>query len=230
MTSSSRSAKSRLITARLSTWRRPPQRLIASEMDDRMIERRMADPQTAHATRRALLSARPWRVEGERADGEHDERDARTPACRARPAAGASGGSCSACWSLNIVLGQLIPSSEDKRLDVPYTFFRTAGRGGQRQGGQRRAATSSRASSRQAVEVREEGAREGASRPSARRSRRTTSCSSCCSSKKVEVNARPIDEGRSFLATLLISFGPTLLIVGLLIYFLRRSAARRRRR
>ena len=43
--------------------------------------------------------------------------------------------------------------------------------------------------------------------------------------KRVEVNARPIDEGRSFLATLLISFGPTLLIVGLLIYFLRRSAA-----
>ena len=41
--------------------------------------------------------------------------------------------------------------------------------------------------------------------------------------KKVEVNARPFDEGRSVLATLLISFGPTLLIVALLIYILRRS-------
>ena len=43
--------------------------------------------------------------------------------------------------------------------------------------------------------------------------------------KDVEVNARPIDEGRGFLATLLLSFGPTLLIVGLFIYFIRRSAA-----
>ena len=62
-------------------------------------------------------------------------------------------------------------------------------------------------------------------RPSARPSPRTTSCSSCCSTSSVEVNARPIDEGRGFLATLLLSFGPTLLIVGLFIYFIRRSAA-----
>jgi len=48
---------------------------------------------------------------------------------------------------LNIILGQLIPSSEDKRLDVPYTFFReqvTAGKTSRRS---TRRTTSSRASS-----------------------------------------------------------------------------------
>ena len=125
---------------------------------------------------------------------------------------------------LNIVLGQLIPSSEDKRIDVPYTFFRAQvqasnvkevnARGDVIQG-----------KFKQGDEVREARARRRTSRPCARRSPRTTSCSKLLLDKKVEVNARPIDEGRSFLATLLISFGPTLLIVGLLIYFLRRSAS-----
>jgi cell division protease FtsH len=42
---------------------------------------------------------------------------------------------------------------------------------------------------------------------------------------KVEVNAHPLDQGRSFLATLLIGFGPTLLIVGLFVFFARRATA-----
>jgi cell division protease FtsH len=42
--------------------------------------------------------------------------------------------------------------------------------------------------------------------------------------KNVQVNARPIDEGRSFLAEILLFFGPTLLLVGLFIFFMRRAA------
>src|SRR4051812_32092417 len=40
----------------------------------------------------------------------------------------------------------------------------------------------------------------------------------------VTINAEPIDEGRGFLYTLLVGFGPTLLIVGLFILLARRAA------
>jgi cell division protease FtsH len=40
----------------------------------------------------------------------------------------------------------------------------------------------------------------------------------------VEVNAHPLDQGRSFWATLLIGFGPTLLLVGLFLLIARRAA------
>jgi cell division protease FtsH len=40
----------------------------------------------------------------------------------------------------------------------------------------------------------------------------------------VTINAEPIDQGRGFLYTLLVGFGPTLLIVGLFIFLARRAA------
>jgi cell division protease FtsH len=40
----------------------------------------------------------------------------------------------------------------------------------------------------------------------------------------VEVNAKPPEQGRGFLANLLLGFGPTLLLVGLFIWFARRAA------
>ncbi len=43
-------------------------------------------------------------------------------------------------------------------------------------------------------------------------------------SKGVEVNAEPIDNGRGFLATLLISLLPTLLLIGVFVYIARRAA------
>ncbi|HEX8205904.1 MAG TPA: ATP-dependent zinc metalloprotease FtsH [Solirubrobacteraceae bacterium] len=42
--------------------------------------------------------------------------------------------------------------------------------------------------------------------------------------KEVTVNAEPIDQGRSFLAEILLFFGPTLLLVGLFVFFMRRAA------
>src|SRR3954447_5520204 len=70
---------------------------------------------------------RPWRVEGGREGGSGSDPD--------KPERGSGGmprvpGS-RRFWRfllvlliLNIVFAQLIPSSEDRRLDVPYTFFR----------------------------------------------------------------------------------------------------------
>ncbi|MDX6401422.1 MAG: cell division protease FtsH, partial [Gaiellaceae bacterium] len=40
----------------------------------------------------------------------------------------------------------------------------------------------------------------------------------------VEVNAKPAEQGRSLLANLLLGFGPTLLLVGLFVWFARRAA------
>ena len=40
----------------------------------------------------------------------------------------------------------------------------------------------------------------------------------------VQVNAKPAEAGRSFIANLLLGFGPTLLLVGLFIWFARRAA------
>ncbi len=43
--------------------------------------------------------------------------------------------------------------------------------------------------------------------------------------KRVVVNARPLDEGRSLWEVLLVGFGPTLLLVGLVVFAMRRAAA-----
>jgi cell division protease FtsH len=40
----------------------------------------------------------------------------------------------------------------------------------------------------------------------------------------VEVNAQPLDTGRSFLADFLLFFGPTILLIGLFVFFARRAA------
>ena len=124
---------------------------------------------------------------------------------------------------LNIVLGQLLPSSADKRIDVPYTFFReqvTAGNVGEVNA----KGDVIQGKFRRSTKFEDKGPRKDFQtvRPVFAQDDELLKL---LLDKKVEVNARPIDEGRSFLATLIISFGPTLLIVGLLVYFLRRSAS-----
>ena len=167
---------------------------------------------------------RPWRVEGERAGDAGGE-----PAKTGRGGLPRPPGS-RRFWQfllvllvLNIVLAQLIPSSEDKRLDVPYTFFRT-----QVTAGNVKEVNAKndviQGAFRKEVKFEKKGpeTRFETVRPTFAQDDELLKL---LLDKRVEVNARPIDEGRGFLATLLISFGPTLLIVGLLIYFLRRSAA-----
>ncbi len=43
--------------------------------------------------------------------------------------------------------------------------------------------------------------------------------------KKTTVNAKPLEEGRSLVWTLLFGFGPTILLVGLFVVMMRRAAA-----
>jgi cell division protease FtsH len=163
----------------------------------------------------------PWRVEGQREEPE------RPPA--PQPRVPRPPGSKRFWWfllallALNIVLGQLIPSSADRRISVPYTFFRD----------QVNAGNVTEVNAQGDViqgKFRKPTKFEGKGpKPEFQTVRpvfaQDDELLKLLLSKHVEVNARPIDQGRSFLATLLISFGPTLLIVGLLIYFLRRSAA-----
>jgi len=51
----------------------------------------------------------------------------------------------------------------------------------------------------------------------------TTNLTTQLESKGVVVNAKPADSGRSFLATLFLGFGPTILLVGLFIWLMRRQ-------
>jgi cell division protease FtsH len=164
---------------------------------------------------------RPWRVEGQREEPE------RTPA--PQPRVPRPPGSKRFWWfllgllALNIVLGQLIPSSADRRIDVPYTFFRAQVISGNVTEVNARADVI-QGKFRKPTKFEGKGPK-----PEFQTVRpvfaQDDELLKLLLAKHVEVNARPIDEGRSFLETLLISFGPTLLIVGLLIYFLRRSAA-----
>jgi cell division protease FtsH len=183
-----------------------------------MISRPVADS-TKRARPEEKTERKPWRVEG----GREPE----------KPPTGRSGmprppGSrrfwyfLLALLVLNVALGQLIPSSEDKRIDVPYTFFRAQVQSGNVkevnakndviQGAFRKETKFEKESAEDFETVRPTFAQDD-------------ELLKLLLDNKVEVNARPIDEGRGFLATLLISFGPTLLIVGLIIYFLRRSAS-----
>ena len=125
--------------------------------------------------------------------------------------------------ALNVVLGQLIPSGEDPRIDVPYTFFREQVTAGNVKEVNARSDVI-QGQFRRSTKFEDKGPERGFEtvRPVFAQDDELLKL---LLAKDVEVNARPIDEGRSLLATLLISFGPTLLIVGLLIYFLRRSAA-----
>jgi cell division protease FtsH len=188
-------------------------------MDDRMIRGRMADPRPRSRTDESD-ERRPWKVEGERPQTDRPKSSSRMPRM---PGSRRFWMFLLAILVLNIALGQLLPSSADKRINVPYTFFReqvTAGnvkevnaKGDVIQGQFRRDTKFEDKGPEKAFEtVRPVFAQDD-------------ELLKLLLEKKVEVNARPIDEGRSFFATLLISFGPTLLIVGLLIYFLRRSAS-----
>jgi cell division protease FtsH len=163
----------------------------------------------------------PWRVEGEREEDREEARKSTTGRRRLIP-------SRKRLWTLvlcllavNIFVGQLLPSSEDRRLDVPYTFFRSQVTAGN--------VTEVNAKNdviqgtfRKAVKFKGKGPekRFESVRPTFAQDDELLKL---LLEKKVEVNARSIDEGRSLLATVLISFGPALLIVGLLVYLLRRS-------
>ncbi len=183
----------------------------------------MADPQSRTRSDKPA-ERRPWRVEGERKDQSGSEPPARSRSGLPRPPGSQR------FWRfllvvlvLNIILAQLIPSKNDRRLDVPYTFFREQVTKGNVKEVNAKADVIQGAF-REQVKFEKKGPEKNFEtvRPTFAQDDELLKL---LLDKDVEVNARPIDEGRGFLATLLLSFGPTLLIVGLFIYFIRRSAA-----
>src|SRR3954447_13153944 len=164
----------------------------------------------------------PWKVEGQRPDAD-------PPPSRPHRRLPRMPGGRRFLWFigglllLNIVLGQLIPSKADERIDVPYTFFREQVSAGNV------SEVNARADVIQGV-FREKTKFEDKGPAADFQTVRPVFANDdellkLLLAKKVEVNASPLEEGRGFLATLLISFGPTLLIVGLLFFILRRSAS-----
>ena len=162
----------------------------------------------------------PWRVEG----GREPPESQRSPARRMpRPPGGRR------FWwillgllALNIALGQLIPTQADKRIDVPYTFFRD-----QVTAGNVTEVNSNndviQGNFRRSTKFEDEGPEK--TFQTVRPAFADDELIRLLISKDVEVNAKPVDEGRSLWATLLISFGPTLLLVALFVLLLRRAAA-----
>jgi cell division protease FtsH len=165
----------------------------------------------------------PWRVEG------HPDRAARDgePAAQ-RPAFRPPGGRwfwlvLISLFALNWYLGSRV-SRETERAAVPYTFFRAqVERGNVRE-------ISTRGDTIQGdfrAKVRYPPGRTG--RPetrfeTVRPSFGNDGLLSLLISKRVVVNAHPVDTGPSFLSTLLISFGPTILLVALFVLLMRRAA------
>jgi cell division protease FtsH len=188
-------------------------------MDDRMISRPVA-ASNLRSRPDDKGERQPWRVEG--------GREADKPPAPNRPRMPRMPGSSRLWWFLlgllvlNIVLGQLIPSSADKRIDVPYTFFRDQVAAGNVKEVNARSDVI-QGTFKVKTKFEKEGPKTEFQTVQPTFAAQDDSLLQLLLKNKVEVNARPIDEGRSFLATLLISFGPTLLIVGLLIYFVRRS-------
>jgi len=165
---------------------------------------------------------RPWRVEGGREPEQPERGQRRIPPMPRLPGGRRLWLFLLALLVLNIVGGQLLPTNADKRIGVPYTFFRN----------QVLAGNVTEVNARNDViqgKFRVKTRFEDKGPEKAFETVRPTfadqdGIAKLLFQKNVEVNAS-IDEGRGWLATLLISFGPTLLIVALFIWLIQRSTA-----
>ena len=160
----------------------------------------------------------PWRVEGA------PPPDPEKPDEPTRPRFRLPGGrgffvALLLLFAVNWYIGTQV-NREKTRVDVPYTTFRaqvTQGnvkeistKGDTIQGKFRTAVKQGKTSSKDFDTVRPSFGNDG--------------LLDLLINKNVVVNAHPVDEGTSFLVTLLISFGPTILLVGLFILLMRRAA------
>ncbi len=188
-----------------------------------MILRGMPDP----PTRRRPQSPRrtqdapertPWRVEGDRR-GEDAPGPNEAPARRRPPGGRWFWGVVLGLLALNIVLGQVIPSKGDERVDVPYSFFRAqVSEGNVAEVNARNDVIQGEFKRPTKVGDKDDVKDFETVRPTFAQDDELLKL---LIDKNVRVNAQPIDEGRSFLATLLFSFGPTILLVALFIFLLR---------
>ncbi|MDQ3850268.1 MAG: ATP-dependent zinc metalloprotease FtsH, partial [Actinomycetota bacterium] len=163
----------------------------------------------------------PWRVEGDRAEQEEERRPA--PRMPRAPGGRRFWWFIVGLLALNILLGQLVPTSEDRRLDVPYTFFRQqVATGNVKEVNARNDVI--QGTFRRKTKFEDEGPKKQFEtvRPTFAADDELLKL---LIDRGVQVNARAVDEGRSLLATLLISFGPTLLLVGLFVLLIRRMSS-----
>ncbi len=191
-----------------------------------MIEARMADRPKAQSRSRPRKEPEPertpWRVEGSR---DPEAGDGGPPeGRRAGPPSGRR------FWitlilvmlGANIVLAQFVPSSEDERVDVPYTFFREqVAEGNVAEVNANNDVIQGEFEEPTAFEDSEEESEFETVRPTFAEDDELLGL---LIDNDVSVNADPVDTGRGLLATLLISLLPTLLLVGLFIFFIRRAA------
>jgi len=163
----------------------------------------------------------PWRVEGA-PEGGDAQPPQRPP--RLRPPGG------SAFWLVLLVLfgvNYLVASQVNKgttRISVPYTVFRAQVENGNVK------EISTRGDTIQGVfraKVRYPTGKNGKSSThfqTVRPSFGNDGLLNLLLAKKVVVNAHPVDQGPSFISTLLFSFGPTILLVLLFVFLMRRAA------
>ncbi len=166
----------------------------------------------------------PWRVEGTPAP----EPPSRDPMQRLRlPGGRRVWWVLLGLFVLNWFIVSLLPSGQAKRVAVPYTYFRQQVAAGNVADVTSRGDTIE-GSFKRPVSYRKPGAKDEP-KPSAKfKTERPAFADDgllgLLISKRVVVNANPPDEPRSLLQTLLFSFGPTLLFVGLLVWISRRAA------
>jgi len=180
-----------------------------------------SEPTRTGAERRPSPEGSPWRVEGARPDKQ--PQDGRVAGMR--PPGGRR------FWwfllgllVLNWLVVYLVPD-QDARLEVPYTFFREqVDRGNVEE-------VTSRGDTIQGVfgkPVAFPAGEDGETSEEFQTERPAFADDELFQllvREDVVVNARPLEEPRSLLVTLLFSFGPTILLVGLFLLLMRRAAS-----
>jgi cell division protease FtsH len=182
-----------------------------------------ASQQTEPGDRRRPTSAPPpphpsgWRSEGTPEGGETPQRRGFKP-----PGGRAFWWILAGLLVLNVLIVQLVPR-ERGRLDVPYTTFREqvqagnvseiTSKGNQIQGTFKKSVTYPPSGGKTSTEFQTQ-------RPAFADDGLFT----LLQEKKVVVNAKPLDTGPSLFWTVVLSFGPTILLVALFVWLMRRAA------
>ena len=163
----------------------------------------------------------PWRVEG----GRPSQSDAkRKPPMWPPPGGRRFWVFVLVLFAINVWVSTQVPD-QAARLTVPYTFFREQAEAGNV------AEVTSRGDTiqgefRKPVRFEQEKRESGPSKrfETQRPSFADDELFELLLREDVEVNARPLEEGRGLLATIIFGFGPTLLLVALFIWLMRRAA------
>jgi cell division protease FtsH len=125
--------------------------------------------------------------------------------------------------ALNYWIASTIPDHK-ARIDIPYTVFKKAVRAGNV------VAITSKGTAIQGVTRKAityptgKGARTGTNFQTEQPAFADTGLEHLLEQKNVTVNAKPLDGGRGTLASILLGFGPTILFIVLLVFFMRRAA------